>query len=236
MTMPEPPGEGRELLQVIWDIARGNGQWSTFAELDRRWDAHHDSDVLDDLRQLPDGLAFGFGQRPRNETSIGLTVAGIAACENSDEMLSLFLDYLRQATKVQKAWQPPPGDPSALPSLSDEDYARNSTALPAENREKLLPLLAHLLIAEPCKWRSFSGPDPEGHWTATFDRDVRTFRELADLDDYWGRRHRSWDEQPEAETTTQGQRQPNPEAQTATLLSASPNTLAGAFPFFWTPN
>ncbi len=60
MALPDPPeGEPRQVLQAIWDHASETGKWPAFAQLDRRWDRNHESDVLEILRQVPRGLLTG---------------------------------------------------------------------------------------------------------------------------------------------------------------------------------
>ncbi|HEY5989298.1 MAG TPA: hypothetical protein VIV12_23395 [Streptosporangiaceae bacterium] len=67
---------------------------------------------------------------------------------------------------------------------------------PAAGRSDLLQLLFQVLKTEPCGWTGLGGPDADGHWTVMLDRGVRLFRGVTDLDDYWSRRHKSWERDP----------------------------------------
>jgi DNA-binding PadR family transcriptional regulator len=217
MTLPEAPlGEGQALLQTVWDLAYAVRSWPTFAELDRRWDSRHDSDVIGILRQIPAGFITGYDARtePQNSTKIGLTVAGAATCRNSQEVLAIFLDFIRVATTTEREWIPPSDDPDASPALTDQEYAKQARDLPAAGRSDLLRMLFQLVKSEPCGWGGLGGPDAEGHWTVTLDRRVRSFRGLADLDDYWSRRHKSWEPA-----------QPEPAAAPAKPASADPRLM-----------
>jgi len=229
MTLPEaPPGEGCALLQTIWDLAYTNFRWPTFAELDRSWDARHDSDVIDVLRQVPSGFTTGFSAStvPQNSTTIGLTAAGAAACHNSQEVLAIFLDFIRVAAAAEREWNPPSDDPDARPTLTDQQYGQQARNLPAAGRADLLQMLFLLLKMEPCGWVGLGGPDAEGHWIVTVDRGIRSFRGVADLDDYWSRRHKSWEPaQPEPVAPTA---EPAPADCHLALLEAYPEVLGPA--------
>jgi hypothetical protein len=142
MALPEAPtGEPREVLQTIWDHAAETGKWPTFAQLDRRWDASHESDVLDVLRQLPPGFTYGdsFRTEPQDSTTIGLTVAGAHRRHGAGPALATFLDFIRVATRVQRGWQPPPDDPEAQPVITDQDYARHAGSLLGEAWLRVTP-------------------------------------------------------------------------------------------------
>lgn len=206
MPLPKPPlEESGQLLQAIWGITVATLKWPTFAELDSRWDSEYETDVADILRDLPEGFVCGFDRRmpAQDTTAIGLTVAGAAVFQDTlaQEALLIFLDFLRVATGVQKGWQPPTGNPGARPSLTDTEYVNQAKGLPAAGRRDLLQLLFLLLRNETSIWSGLSGPDAEGHWQVTFDRRIRAFRGVTDLDDYWDRRHKPWESHPESPTT-----------------------------------
>jgi predicted nucleotide-binding protein len=211
MALPEPPqGEPRQVLQAIWDHACETGKWPTFAQLDHRWDANHDSDVLDVMRQLPPGFTYGdnFRTEPQGSTVIGLTVAGAHCCHGAGEALSAFIDFIRVATRIQRGWQPPPDDPEAQPVITDQDYARHAGGLLSAEPQYLLLLL--LIHSETSLWIGLSGPDSEGHWQATLHRNIRTFRNVTSLDEYWALRHKSWDP-PTPDPTGEESRTPTAE-------------------------
>jgi WD40 repeat protein len=241
MALPEPPqGEPRQVLQAIWDHAFEMGEWPTFAQLDHRWDAAHDSDVLDVLRQLPPGFTHGdnFRSQPQGSTVVGLTVAGANCCQGAAEALSVFIDFIRVATSIQRAWQPLPGHPEAQPVITDLDYVRQAHALHTRRgrrrreqqlpqygsqaqpglaggeyvilsvrQQRLLTLLQLLIHAEPSLWTGLGGPNAEGHWQASLHRNIRRFRNITSLDEYWALRHKPWEQlaqDPAAEESSTG--------------------------------
>lgn len=231
MALPElPEGQPRLFLQAVWDLASERLRWPTFAELDRRWDAGHDSDVTDIMRQLPVGYITGFSSSmlPQASTAIGLTVAGVAACKDTQEVLAIFLDFLRVASASEREWNPSTDDPDARPSLGDRDYERQAHGLPAAGRSDLLQLLFQLLKTEQCGWTGLGGPDGDGHWTVTLGRGIRLFRGVTDLDDYWSRRHKSWERDPAGPEAVPGQPRPVAGDREAVLLEKYPDVLASA--------
>jgi predicted nucleotide-binding protein len=196
MALPDPPrGEPCQVLQAIWDHASETGKWPTFAQLDHRWDAHHDSDVLDVLRQLPPGFIYGdsFRTEPQGSTVIGLTVAGAHCCQGARPALSAFLDFIRVATSIQREWRPPPDAPDAQPVITGQDYARQAGGLLGTEPQHLLLLVRLLIQSEPSLWIGLGGPDSEGHWQATLHRNIRRFRNVTSLDEYWALRHKPWE-------------------------------------------
>ena len=108
VTLPvPPPGPCRRLVQVVWELTFTGLRCPTFAELDRRLDQAHDVQALDVLREMPPGLLWGIGtdSPPTDEQTIGLTVAGIAACPNSDEILRAFIEFVRMAAHAERGWR-----------------------------------------------------------------------------------------------------------------------------------
>ncbi len=101
-------------------------------------------------------------------------------------MLKLFVDVIRLAADLEHDWIGPPAEQEAEPTLSSVELKDHLT-LPAAGREPLLSRLGYFLSVEPWGWTS-GGPDGTGRWRFSFDRRVRRFRNVTDLQDYWGRR------------------------------------------------
>ncbi len=224
MALPDPPkGEPRQVLQAIWDHALVTAKWPTLAQLDHRWDAHHDSDVLDVLRQIPSGFTYGdsFRTEPQWSAIIGLTVAGAHCCHGAGPALSAFLHFISVATRTQKEWQPPPDNPEAQPIITDQDYARHAGGMLGAKPRLFLLLLRLLIHSEPSLGIGLSGPDSEGHWQATIHRNIRRFRNVATLDEYWALRHKPWE-------TTAAERAREAGLAEELPRGASPMTLSAA--------
>jgi hypothetical protein len=89
------------------------------------------------------------------------------------------------AAGVERGWQPPPGQPDALPRLTDAEFAAQARALPAAGRDDLLLLLFRVLQIERDGWGRPMIDPQSGNWIVGLIREIRPFRGVADLDDYW---------------------------------------------------
>jgi TIR domain-containing protein len=197
----------RRLVQGVWDLANGNLRWPTFAELDRRLDHRYELQAEDVLKEMPPGFLYGYGPNspvpPHDSQDIALTVAGVAACHNTKEILSIFLQLTQIAVFTEKGWEPPPGAPEGAAALTTAEFAAQASHLPAAGRPHLMQLVFLMLKAEPSwGWTGLSGPDADGQWTITIDRRIRAFRGVQTIDDYWSRRFKPWETQRPIPTGT----------------------------------
>ncbi len=136
------PRERQLLLQTVWDLACGTLRWPTFAELDRSLYTRHEIQALDVLREMPPGFLHGIGPTspmpPSESQEIGLTVAGVEKCQNTREILAVFIEFMQMATRTEKGWEPPTGQSDALPSLTEAEFAYRASTLPAAGRDHIL--------------------------------------------------------------------------------------------------
>jgi len=171
-------------------------RWPAFAELDRRLYSLYDIQFLEVVRELPPGFLYGIGPnspaQPADSQEIGLTVAGVAACKNTNEIMARFVEFIQMATAKEKSWQPPAGQPDGMPSLSDAEFASGARGLPAAGREHLLGLLFLILKTEAAGWAGLSHDPASGQWTVHLGRHIRDFANVRDIGDYWSRRYKPW--------------------------------------------
>jgi hypothetical protein len=159
--MPTPPtGRCQEVVQATWYLTFSVGRWPTFAELDRWVDRHNDIEIVEAIREMPPGILYGVNpdryMTPSDDQEIGLTAAGIAACPDTEEILSVYVEFVRLATEVEKYWQPPLDAPNARPDLTDVDFASNSRLLPAAGRDDVLQLVLLIIKTEGAGWAGLS--------------------------------------------------------------------------------
>ncbi|MGH9466466.1 MAG: TIR domain-containing protein [Terriglobales bacterium] len=192
------PWQRQLLLQTVWDLACGILHWPTFAELDRSLYTRHEIQALDVLREMPAGFLYGIGPTspmpPTESQEIGLTVAGVEKCQNTSEILAVFIEFMQMATRTEKGWVPPPGQPDALPSLTEAEFASHASTLPAAGRDHILRLLFLILKTERMGWGGCSA-DGAGHWTISFTREIRRFKNVTNLSNYWAERSKPWESQ-----------------------------------------
>jgi hypothetical protein len=172
-------------------------RWPTFAELDRRLYSLYDIQALDGLREMPPGFLYGVGPNssvpPSDSQEIGLTVAGVAACQSTGEILAVFVEFIQMAVAAEKAWQPPAGQPDELPSVTDAAFAARARNLPIAGRDHLLQLLFLIVKTESAGWAGMSHDPATGHWRVSFTRHIRDFAGVRDIGDYWSRRYKPWE-------------------------------------------
>jgi hypothetical protein len=193
MTLPQAPtGRSRRLIQTIWEIAGETEHWPTFSSLDRRLDSQYDMQALEVLREIPLGFLYGVRPNspmpPADSQEIGLTVAGVAGCQNTSEILSVFVEFMQIATRMEEDWQPPADEPNAQPVLTDTEFAARARTLPAHRRGHVLRLLFLILQSEHIGLAGYAAGRDAGHWSVTFTREIRAFRDINDINDYWSRR------------------------------------------------
>jgi hypothetical protein len=173
--MPQPSlGDHRDVLQAIWDVASQTSYWPMYAELARRWYYTHDTDVTDVLRGVGREFVVGVNRevsKPQWAGAVfGLTVAGAAACEGTEEILSLYLDLIQRAA-------------AGAGRITDSEFAQQSQL--ATGRSESVRLLYLLLRSEPVLWRTNSHNLEPEHWTVWFDHEVQVYKNIQSLDDYW---------------------------------------------------
>ncbi|HEY0167543.1 MAG TPA: hypothetical protein VGB75_10925 [Jatrophihabitans sp.] len=189
MVMPETIDNGqRALLQAVWQLMLQHDRWPTFAEVDRHLYRSLDLDAHVTMQGLPRELLYPVtNEWPLQPgEALRLTVAGASTCVGSAELLKLFVDVIRLAADLEHGWMGPPVEQGTEPTLSSGDLKDHLT-LPAAGRESLLSQLGNLLSVEPWGWTS-GGLDGTGRWRFSFDRRVRRFRDVTDVQDYWSRR------------------------------------------------
>lgn len=221
MTSPEPPSEGsRRLLQAIWDLSRSRRgkqtEWPTLAALYQpeatspRFLAGEAESLL---AQIPAGFINGIGpdgrRNPGDSKELSLTVAGVAACRDTEKILLLFLRFIQHVIYLELNWRVSnPGIGDVFDSTfgtsfrnsgtryltSDAQFIRYDPTFPKLSRQRgeLLSRLHLILASEPGLWVKITGYY-RGDWKVTFDRRIRYFKGIRNLDDYWACRFKPWE-------------------------------------------
>lgn len=190
MGLPRPTrAEERLCLGLIWDYLLAHQRWPTFAALDRQLYGRYGLQAEDILNATPEGLICetrdGLSVMPRDNELIRLTIAGIRACEGTDQIISIFLNTIGLAIEVEREW-PESADPEGTwPDLTAE-LVLVRLGLGRAGSAALIQTLASILLVEPWGWVSSDTSAP--NWRFTIGRQVRRFRGIADLNDYWDRR------------------------------------------------
>ena len=186
--MPEPVDDAQKLaLQAIWDLLVRDGRWPTFHELDQRLYREHELDAARLLPQLPPGLLYGVGHGSNifiaASTTIGLTIAGVAATGRAQREVDLFLAVVRHAVVLERDYDPPADQPDLRPILTAAEVAV-LLGLTTPQDVPLLNRLGAILYTERWGCTGFGGIGSDV-WQASIGREVRQFRLVDGLDGYW---------------------------------------------------
>lgn len=180
------------VLAVIQDMwLRGNGQWSTFTEVDKLLDG-----LLVDAEEALQTLCARWvrvdGGRvpPVPEGRVSLTVRGFAYLR-SPIILDTFLDAVRLMAYCEQRYQPQPPDRLAAVVTNAElaDHLQRSASWPhpAEVAEWHARAVGHLLDQEGHLWTGWSRVPEDGSWRLDVSRSIRRFRRVVSIDDYLAR-------------------------------------------------
>jgi uncharacterized protein (TIGR02391 family) len=188
MTLPVP-SDPREaaVLNAIFVLFRATGRWPAFADLDRYLDAHAEPDSEGVLLGMGPALLYGVAPhtRPlRNDQPVGLTLAGLAACEGSDEDVSTFLGLVGLAATIEAEREIGSPEPTITPKI-----ASDRLRLPAAGRSELLDRAGEVLATEPWGWTGYARDAETSAWSFSFDRRVRRFRAVDSIERYWSLAH-----------------------------------------------
>lgn len=188
MTLPVPssPREAG-VLNAVFTLFRTTRRWPVFADLDRYLDSRGEPSGEGVLLEMRPGLLYGVGpnSRPlRNDQPVGLTLAGLAACEGSAEDVATFLQVVALAATMESDREPGSPEPTITPEI-----ASRHIRLPAAGRSDLLDRAGEVLAAEPWGWTGCRRDPETAAWSFSFDRRVRPFRGLDSIERYWSLAH-----------------------------------------------
>lgn len=247
MALPEPPSErSRDLLQAIWDMSWSRRskriEWPTAAALpySSTYPKFRAREVKTLLARMPAGLINGIGtadhKEPADSQELSLTVAGVAACRDTEMTLALFLEFIHLAVLklsdgilVFDALMPT-RRPRVDNQIGSIDFIRHESRLPwlSTRRDKLLQQLHLLLASEPSLWVHVSGYN-HGDWAVTFDRRIRYFKDVRSLDEYWACRFKPWENPREVPYPVLAASNDPDQASRLQLLYDHPDLLADIF-------
>jgi TIR domain len=188
VAMPTPTDDDQQhLLQVVWDLCVTHSKWPTFVQVDRKLDRDFNLDALAVGQRLqPELLYPPLGGWLAPDQELRLTIAGAVACAGTEEDVRYFLEVVRFAAELERSWPGRPIEETDEPVLKAPDVVQR-LQFPAAGREALLTrlgLLGLLLEVESWGWQGASAagsPD----WQFWLSRQVRRFRGVKDLDQYW---------------------------------------------------
>ncbi|MFG3140926.1 TIGR02391 family protein [Streptomyces sp. NPDC048211] len=185
--MPRPTGEeGHVLLDAIWAYFREHHCWPTFDDIDRKLYAQ-DLQFEDVVQQLCPALLRGVGpdisQLPQGSQDLGLTIAGAANCTGTGVPIRIFLDMVRTAADLELAWLP--ADRGQLPWMQPSDLGHISARTRAAGILAEARFAAAAFAQQEACFRGGSIKRETLDWSLSFDRGIRPFAGVQELEEYW---------------------------------------------------
>ncbi len=174
------------LLQTVWDYVVSTGNWPTYGVIDRELYRTRGLDIVRLLDRTPESLLRrsqgGAGARTNDE--LQLTIAGVAACAGTDQAVEAFLRVVEAAVRAESEHDESTSKPAVaahqlIPGASDGRW-------PATPEAAALARQLGLILATELGWVS-SCQLYDGGWRIEVTREVRAFRGITSLEEYWDR-------------------------------------------------
>lgn len=185
---PALANDAAELLQLVWDELDRTGNWPTFEAIDRTLLSRDaDVDLTELIAQIPPLFLHGGrpqgGARADANGKLSLTVAGAIACSGTEQVLQVVVAAARLGAAAYLN-----GDPALPVEVTFNQVLEElELDLPEAEKRELGRRSAMLLSFEP--WTS-SSSNNNGLWTYSVDRDIRLYRGVATIEQYWHARQR----------------------------------------------
>jgi uncharacterized protein (TIGR02391 family) len=186
--MPRPTGdEGHALLDAIWAYFSEHRRWPAFDDIDRTLYAQglQFEEVVQQLcPALLLGVAPDLSQLPQGSQDLALTVAGAANCTGTGLAIDQFIKMVQTATAMEPAWLP--ADRGELPWMQPGDIGcRLPPSLTAETLFAEAAFAAAAIGMRETCFRGGSINREQLDWSLNFDRGIRPFADVQQLEAYW---------------------------------------------------
>jgi Nucleoside 2-deoxyribosyltransferase len=197
MRLPDFTGAQIRLLDVIYEGFREAGTWPTTSYVEARLHKEHGLDMDTVLEKMPhDSVVAAAGYTENSKVQPALfALRGVKAAETD---LDRFVTLIRFAAEQESQTRPGPLDASR----SEITNTQAADIWPDKPSGSDLARVIVLAALEPLH-TSMGGPNEDGTWNVSFDRRVRRYHGVRDIDDYLERRpdppQRTWAAPPPAE-------------------------------------
>jgi hypothetical protein len=182
MHVPELSETQLALVKACYSGFRLASAWPTNAYVDAVLDHDHDLDYQAIVPTLPRSLVLaepGYAQ----QSLVKITVAGLRSVDAAAGDLASFIALLRAGADRERALRPSPtGTAQAEVTAADADEIWGRRPAPDE-----LARVVEIANVEGIH-AGFRGVGQEGDWSMEFNRWVRPYRGVRDVDDYLARR------------------------------------------------
>ncbi|HKI18985.1 MAG TPA: nucleoside 2-deoxyribosyltransferase [Isosphaeraceae bacterium] len=197
MHVPEFSADQVRLLSVVYSGFRVDGTWPTTAYVDSILAHDHGLDIDAILAGMPPGVVRASGGYGTNST-IEITIAGLRGVAIASQDLQSYVAIIRHAAKLEREIRPGPREDGQFDITSEMMTAILGQPTGVEDARRLLEIMRLDNLNS-----GSGGPDPDGKWMIHFDRRVRPYLDVQDIDDYLARQpdppQHTWAAPPAAE-------------------------------------
>jgi hypothetical protein len=159
--------------------------------IDRLTDARWDFDAYAVTQSLPSDLALFDRIRLREDSEVRLRVRAIAACENSEKDLELFVRAVRWLAEKERSFWPSSPHAAEQVRVTSEQFAIDLAGEGANVDSVGLAKIYSLADIERVSWGGSHGIDGDaGKWEMNLNRNIRPFRRVETLEDFLAIRER----------------------------------------------
>ncbi len=197
MRLPEFTCPQTCLLDVIYEGFREAGTWPTTSYVEATLHKDHDLDMDAVLEAMPrDSVSAAAGYTENSKVQPALFALRTVTAAEAD--LDRFVTLIRFAAEQENQTRPGPLDASRIEITN----TLAADIWPDEPSRRDLARVIVLVALEPLH-TGMGGPNEDGTWNVFFDRKVRRYHGVRNIDDYLARRpdppQRAWAAPPPAE-------------------------------------
>jgi hypothetical protein len=181
MKLPELSQQHVQLLEVTYDGFREAGAWPTTSFVDAVLDQDYELNLDAVLADMPPGVVVANGGYTEN-SEVCATVVGLRYVESASQDLEDFVALIRAAADRERRSRPGPREASRI-ELTAADAA---TIWPRQLAASDVARVFEIVSNEGA--HSGSRRSDDGDWMLAFNRNVRRYRDVGNIDEYLARR------------------------------------------------
>lgn len=189
MNVPSPSqitNDQKEVLQAIYNIAWGTGEWPKFGNI-RRPLKGQGIDAGTVLEGLMPRYVRGNGSNisPQDDENLRLTLRGFNEIEGGiTTVIPLFLNALKYFIDVERTYEPING--IMQPTVGRSDLAKHFAPVRGlDTATNLASRLRLVLLEESGYWTMGASHGPEGQWTLTIANQISDYENVKTIQDYF---------------------------------------------------
>jgi hypothetical protein len=204
--------EQKAVLELIYQKAWKTGAWPAFWIVDRPL-RELCADPQTTLQSLIPRYALrdGRGSFFQSQEVLRVTLRGINELLERDIVIPLFLQVLGFLVWEEENYEPTREQPEPRVSETDVAHFLKNWGRPLGQAERIASRLGLLIYDEASKWWCSPSIAPDGHWSVTLSSEIRRYKNVESIEDYFEATPQYSPEQPQIGGALQDQQVPQSE-------------------------